>query len=1520
MILRSAVAVLILAVALYVALQTSVVQTYIADKALSSLNESIAGKVHVGRIYVNWLNNILLQDVTVLDGAKRSPEVSDTLFHAEKIVLQYTFRGLFSKEGPQISRVAVTGGGINLVLEDDEVPVDGKYYNTNLTRIFGLDKYRDAGADSSDTAVAAADTAEAVKSLFRLKNVRIKDFAFNMYDLTKDVAEQEAKGGINWRDMNISDIYFDIKDMEMTDGVIRGRMAKGSFRERSGFNCRNISGTVRVGGGLTSIDALRIEDDYSDLRIGNYSMMYDSTKDFSDYIRKVAMSISFPDTCRLNMRTIGFFAPSLEGLDLDVSLYGGARGTVDSLYAAPLVVRLDDYGTAFTLYGGMKGLPDIGASCVEASIDSLKSDAAGISALIAFFTGREAPAFLEAVPEGEIVFKGDFSGMLDALAVRAGLSSPSGNVGLDVAVKGLMGDALTASGTVSAENLDAGKMLSTDIVGTADLEARFSVSLEEGRLVYADLDDASVSKLVAGGYAYSGINVSGHLEDGLFNASVVSSDPNLSVSVDASGCLDSLYAYGFVADVRHADLNALNIDKRGRSVVSFRAESDFGKTAAGEIDGTVAIDGLVLENEAGAEDIGAIRLEASSNPRNYAVTLESDFLDAEFSGTASLARFIKDFQALTTGISADALCPEDALVWSGNIYDLAVTTGNSMGVCSFIRPGLYVAEGSGLSLHVGDAGEVEAELSSQRIALGENYLKDLTFKATNPDSTLDCVLRTSEARAASVLFDNPRLSLAVLDNSAYVRLSYSDPGRDSVNSGQLNFRTDFIRDTLDGKLSAGIRVGSSEFYVNGGKWSVAPATVMIADRSLVVDSLTIGNGPQSICVNTSGSGAGSDTLTVSLSMFDVSALNPVIGGGYDLRGEISGYASLTDIFEDPGLLMDIRVDSVSVAGIEAGNLDIMSRWDETNKRFSLYLQNEIDGKHTVNTTGFLRPKDKYLSMNMRLDGLPAGYFAPALESVLSDISGSVSGHLSLSGNLDRLVLRSRRLSLEDVLATIAYTNVTYRLNGALSANEAGISVNDILVEDFSGHRGILSGNIGYEYFRNMDFDVELKFSGLECIDVPMGADRDFYGTAFATGRLFLQGPLDRLSLSADARTMPGTMFHIPVGSVSDAGNSQILTFKDYSPAEEESDPYDLMLSRLGENKAGGASLAIDLHLNVTSDASVFVELDETSGSGFRGQGTGTVDITVGGDSGFGIRGDYTVGEGDFRFSVGGLVARDFTIDEGSTVRFNGDIMESDLNINAIYTTKTSLGTLIADTSSVSSRRTVNCLIGISGKLSNPNLRFDIDIPDIDPMVRSRVESALSTDDKIQKQFLSLLMSNSFIPDEQSSIVNNSSLLFSNVSEVLSGQLSSIFQKFEIPLDLGVNYQQSDTGTDIFDVAVSTQLFNNRVIVNGNIGNRQNSVTGNNGVAGDIDIEIKLDRKGVLRLNLFSHSADQYSSYLDQSQRSGVGITYQQEFSTFKELWQKMFWSRKRKRAAEEEELRLMMEQPEDKEEMVLEVE
>ena len=66
----------------------------------------------------------------------------------------------------------------------------------------------------------------------------------------------------------------------------------------------------------------------------------------------------------------------------------------------------------------------------------------------------------------------------------------------------------------------------------------------------------------------------------------------------------------------------------------------------------------------------------------------------------------------------------------------------------------------------------------------------------------------------------------------------------------------------------------------------------------------------------------------------------------------------------------------------------------------------------------------------------------------------------------------------------------------------------------------------------------------------------------------------------------------------------------------------------------------------------------------------------------------------------------------------------------------------------------------------------------------------------------------------------------------------------------------------------------------------------------MDIEIKMDRDGEVRLNVFSHSADAYTNYLDDSQRNGIGIAYQKEFNSFWQFIKNIFSTKEARQARE----------------------
>ena len=73
------------------------------------------------------------------------------------------------------------------------------------------------------------------------------------------------------------------------------------------------------------------------------------------------------------------------------------------------------------------------------------------------------------------------------------------------------------------------------------------------------------------------------------------------------------------------------------------------------------------------------------------------------------------------------------------------------------------------------------------------------------------------------------------------------------------------------------------------------------------------------------------------------------------------------------------------------------------------------------------------------------------------------------------------------------------------------------------------------------------------------------------------------------------------------------------------------------------------------------------------------------------------------------------------------------------------------------------------------------------------------------------------------------------------------------------------------------------------------------MVGDLDIEIKMDKTGLFRLNLFSHSADGYTNYLDNTQRNGLGMTFQKEFDRVLDFLRD-FFTGKRKRQMMRERL------------------
>ena len=100
------------------------------------------------------------------------------------------------------------------------------------------------------------------------------------------------------------------------------------------------------------------------------------------------------------------------------------------------------------------------------------------------------------------------------------------------------------------------------------------------------------------------------------------------------------------------------------------------------------------------------------------------------------------------------------------------------------------------------------------------------------------------------------------------------------------------------------------------------------------------------------------------------------------------------------------------------------------------------------------------------------------------------------------------------------------------------------------------------------------------------------------------------------------------------------------------------------------------------------------------------------------------------------------------------------------------------------------------------------------------------------------------------------------------------------LSIAPNVRTNSNFSDVeVDVALSSQLLNNRLLLNGNFGYRDNTYsTSNTNFIGDFDLEYLLNNKGTIRLKAYNHFNDQNYYLRDALTTQGVGIVWKHEFA------------------------------------------
>jgi len=315
---------------------------------------------------------------------------------------------------------------------------------------------------------------------------------------------------------------------------------------------------------------------------------------------------------------------------------------------------------------------------------------------------------------------------------------------------------------------------------------------------------------------------------------------------------------------------------------------------------------------------------------------------------------------------------------------------------------------------------------------------------------------------------------------------------------------------------------------------------------------------------------------------------------------------------------------------------------------------------------------------------------------------------------------------------------------------------------------------------------------------------------------------------------------------------------------------------------------MNFYIDATPNAVVEILMDPVGGDLLRGSGSGAMQFKWSTKASPRLSGTYRITRGSYTFTFQRLMERRFAIDEGCTVQFDGDPFKAILDVTAVYKLNASLRDLDQDLTMLTGQTTipVNCVLNLTGELRHPSVGLDIQFPAADPEVARQVKSIINTPDMINWQVAYLLLLSKFDSPKGANTPYETSDFAAVASATLSNQLTKIVSSIDSRWQLGTNIRYSDkefTNTE-FELLLSSRLMNDRLLINGNFGYRNDVYVGKEAMITDVDIEYLLNNAGTWRIKAYNHYNEKFYYTEKTSQTQGFGVIYKKDFDSLSDLF------------------------------------
>jgi hypothetical protein len=1411
------------------------VQTKIGHYFTNSLNEKYKININVEQVSLTVFGGVKLKKVLILDHHK------DTLIYANRIK----------------TNILDWNKLLNVDLIFGDIALDEAYFN--------MKTYKKEKQSNLDKFVAAFDTgAPPSKEPFLLTATKVK-IVNGHYSLIDENRE-------NPKDVDFTNINLSATALKIYGSEVNTTINKLSFQDHRGIFVEDLSTKFSYNDKhikLENLDLLTRESKLKGSIVMNYEM-----EDFSHFTDKVEFDIKL-EKASLASNDIRCFYNEL-GKNQYFKIKGRIKGPLNNLVITNLKL-VDSKKSEIIGTINFKNLfPSKGKQFyMNGEFDKLSTNYDNLVTILPNVLGKRLPVILKKL--GTVNLVGDAQVTTTSVAANFDMTTRLGKVNSDLNIENMhLSDKAAYVGNVVLEDFDIGTLLDRKDIGKTSLNLDIDGKGFSQKILNTSVK-GDISKIDFKNYTYTNVVLNGNFNSGLYKGQISANDPNLTMNFD--GLVDlrkKESGYDFHINVENADLHKLKLVKdsisrfqgdivvqvSGNSIDNLSGDLFINKTTYQNVKATYVFDDLYINSTFDQERTRTITVKSS------------DVIEGEIVGKYE---FNQLNNLVTNSLGSLYTNYKPVKVKKGQFLKFNFTIYNK--IIEIFNPEISIGTNTVVKGNINsDNQEFKLNFNSPKISASTNTFDNVRIKIDNKNPLYNAFIELDSIKTKYYKIRDFSLINVTMKDTLFFRTEFK-----GGTAGQDYFNLNLYH-TINAANNNVVGLNKSEIKLKDYLWFLNEKETannqIIFDKSfenLNFDNIILSHENQEITFMGEIKGTTYKDLKVSIKDVDLNQITPtdpkfVFNGNVNA---IVNYKQNNAVYQIPA---SIQIDHLNINKIDLGNLNFDVVGDENLKKFTLNASIENENLESLNTNGSIEIIDKktILDLNLKLDKFNLGILGSLGGDVLSNIRGFASGNTSIAGNLNKPEINGR-LYVDNAGLTIPYLNVDYSLSERSIVDlvdEKFLFKNNVLTDTKFKTKGTLNGSIEHKNFSDWKLDLAVSSKRLLVLDTKDSEDAAYYGVAFINGLATIKGPTDGLFIKVDAKSESGSSLKIPIN---DAENISENDFIHFLSAKEKFN----IKKGIVDNSRNYKGLELEFDLDITPNAEVEVILDRNSGHGMKGRGNGTLLFKINTLGKFNMWGDFQAYDGTYNFKYGGIIDKKFIVKKGGYISWEGNPLKARLNLEAIYKTSANPA-LLLENSSFNKKVDVNVVIGLRGDLTSPEPDFNFEFPTVSNVLKSEIEYKLNDKDVRQTQALYLLSTGSFL---SSSGVNQSALssnLFESATSLLTGMIHSEDEKFNVELDIIAADKTVGSEADGRFVASVSSKINERITINGKVGVPFGGVN-QSAVVGDVEILYRVNEDGTVNLRFFNREND--INYIGEGigYTQGIGISYEVDFDTFKEL-------------------------------------